>query len=107
MLHSNYLKLLKLQVGRAPGRSGTIISQDEFKTGSLSGLSSPEEGQCQGTFPRDAVEGRHGVGVFGIRAPVYVLHGDYLPVSLFIGWRIFPATQSQRSLLALGRVRNG
>lgn len=33
--------------------------------------------------------------------------GPLLPVSLFMGWDLFPATQSQGSLLALGRVYNG
>lgn len=39
MLHSNYLKLLKLQVGRAWRPNGAVISQDEFKTGLLSACS--------------------------------------------------------------------
>lgn len=63
------------------------------------GLSSPEKGQCQGTFPRDSVEGRHEWGVF-------VLSGDY--ASVFVH-RVacIPSHPITRIPAALGRVHNG
>lgn len=72
----------------------------------------PEKDQLQGTFAGDSVQGHHGVSMFGIRAQgICHEHRQFLPAwlpaSLFIGTSLFPATQSQAFLLALGRVHNG